>query len=335
LGNFTHCIDVDQIRREYIQNTKCLDVLTMTDFHFSRRQVLKTGVGLAASLGLPGAVWAMGSAKIGTKELTVLSDGNLSLPLDFVFPNVPRAMIEKLLAEAGQPTDVLAPDCNVTLLRDGDRLILFDVGAGKNFMPSAGKLDDSLAGAGFDPSEVTDVVFTHAHPDHIWGLVDDFDELIFSNANYYMNSMEWDYWRREDTLENTPEARKTFVIGARNRFDYLEDRIQFFNYGDEVLSGIEAVDTSGHTPGHTSFAIHDGNESIMVIGDAVTNVAVSFQHPEWPSGSDQDVELGIRTRIALLDRLASDKMGVVGFHMPHPGLGRVEKSATAYRFAKS
>jgi glyoxylase-like metal-dependent hydrolase (beta-lactamase superfamily II) len=307
----------------------------MTDFTFTRRQLMKTGAGLVASIGLPVSAWTMGTSKIGTKELNVLSDGNLSLPLDFAFPDVPKAEIEKLLAEAGQPIDVLTPDCNVTLLRDGERLVLFDVGAGSNFMPSAGALGDSLAEAGIDPSDITDVVFTHAHPDHIWGLVDDFDELIFSNANYFMNSVEWDYWRSEDTLEKTPEARKTFVIGARNRFEYLEDRIQLFKFGEEVLPGIEAVDTSGHTPGHTSFAIHDGSESVMIIGDAVTNVAVSFQHPEWPSGSDQDVEAGIKARTTLLDRLASDKMGVVGFHMPHPGLGQVDKVGTAYRFNQS
>ena len=307
----------------------------MTDFTFTRRQLLKTGAGIAVSMGLPCSAWAMGTSKIGAKVLTVLSDGNLSLPLDFAFPDVPKAEIEKLLAEAGQPTDVLTPDCNVTLLRDGDRLVLFDVGAGANFMPSAGALGDSLTEAGIDPSDITDVVFTHAHPDHIWGLVDDFDELIFSNANYLINSVEWDYWRAEDTLEKTPEARKTFVIGARNRFDYLEDRIQLFKFGEEVLPGIEAVDTSGHTPGHTSFAIHDGSESVMVIGDAVTNVAVSFQHPEWPSGSDQVVETAIKTRSTLLDRLAADQMGLVGFHMPNPGLGRVEKKGTAYRFAQS
>lgn len=303
-----------------------------TSFSLNRRQFAagSAAVGLAAVSPLP--AFALGTTALGAKEIMVLSDGNLALPLSFVFPDVPQDEIKALLAESGQDGEMLTPDCNVTLVRDGDRLVIFDVGAGPNFMPSAGMLADSLSEAGVDPSEVTDVVFTHAHPDHIWGLVDDFDELVFPDAAYHINRTEWDYWRREDTLDKTPEARKSFVVGARSRFEYLEDQINLFGYGDEILPGIEAVDTSGHTPGHTSFAIHEGSESVMVVGDAVTNVAVSFAKPDWPSGSDQDTQQGIETRVKLLDRLASEEMGMVGFHMPHPGIGRVEKAGTGYRF---
>jgi glyoxylase-like metal-dependent hydrolase (beta-lactamase superfamily II) len=301
----------------------------------NRRKVLAYGAAAATGLAAPVSAWSMGSSKVGEKELMILSDGNLVLPLDFVFPDAPREALVELLQASGQPTDMLTPDCNITLMRDGERLVLFDVGAGPNFMPSAGSLGDSLSDAGIDPADITDVVFTHAHPDHIWGLVDDFDELVFPEATYRISAVEWDYWRKDDTLEKTPEARQSFVIGARNRFEYLEDRIQLFGYGDEILPGVEAVDTSGHTPGHTSFALYGGSESVMVIGDAVTNVAVSFAHPEWPSGSDQDPEKGIATRNMLLDRLAGDQSGVVGFHMPHPGLGRVERRGTAFGFAAS
>jgi len=310
-----------------------LEVIMTKPAQLDRRDFLAMSSVLAGSLMLPGSASALGKTAIGSKELTVLSDGNLALPLSFVFPDAPQSEIKALLAQSGQSGEMLTPDCNITLLRYDDKVVLFDVGAGPNFMPSAGKLADSLAEAEIDVSEVTDVVFTHAHPDHIWGLVDDFDELIFSEATYHINRVEWDYWRKEDTLEKTPEARKSFVIGARNRFAYLEEQINLFGFGDEVLPGIEAVDTSGHTPGHTSFAVHDGDSSVMIVGDAVTNVAVSFAQPDWPSGSDQDAEQGIITRRKLLDRLATDQMGIVGFHMPHPGIGKVQRSGTAYKFS--
>jgi len=299
----------------------------------SRREFLVQSAVISGMMAFPVPALALGKAALGSKEVMVLSDGNLVLPLSFVFPDAPQDELKALLAASGQKSDMLTPDCNISLLRDGDRLVLFDVGAGPNFMPSAGNLADSLSEVGIDPADVTDVVFTHAHPDHIWGLVDDFDELVFPEADYHINSVEWDYWRREDTLEKTPEARQPFVIGARNRFEYLEDRISLFGFGDEILPGIEAVDTSGHTPGHTSFAIHDGNNSIMVVGDAVTNVAVSFQKPEWPSGSDQDPAKGAQTRNRLLDRLATDDAGIIGFHMPHPGIGKVEKDGIGFRFS--
>ncbi|WP_193177367.1 MBL fold metallo-hydrolase [Oricola nitratireducens] len=299
----------------------------------TRREALAV-LGVASALpfvpGMSGR--AVADIALGSKTVTTVSDGNLVLPLDFAFPDVPREDLIALLEAAGLGTDAVEPPCNVTVLKDGDRVVLFDVGSGPNFMPSAGKILDNIDAAGIAPEDVTDVVFTHAHPDHIWGLLDDFDEFIFPEANYFINQVEWDYWRADDTLAKMPEARKTFVVGAQNRLAALEDVISFFNYGDEVLPGIEAIDTAGHTPGHTSFAIHDGSDSVTVIGDAATSAVISFAHPEWPSGSDQDTEMGIATRTKLLDRLAQEQTRFIGFHLPEGGIGRVEKDGTAYRF---
>lgn len=295
-------------------------------------------IGATAALPLiPGlSTRAVADIALGAKTVTTVSDGNLILPLDFVFPDVPQDELVALLEAAGQGAGgAVEPDCNVTILKDGDRVVLFDVGSGPNFMPSAGKILDNIDAAGIAPEDVTDVLFTHAHPDHIWGLLDDFDEFVFPEANYYLNQVEWDYWRADDTLDAMPEARKSFVVGAQNRLAALEDVIQFFSWGDEVLPGIEAVDTRGHTPGHTSFAIHDGSESVHVIGDAATNSIISFAHPEWPSGSDHDTETGIATRVALLDRLVGDQSRIVGFHLPEGGIGHVEKDGTGYRFVAS
>jgi glyoxylase-like metal-dependent hydrolase (beta-lactamase superfamily II) len=289
------------------------------------------GAGLWGSF--PAYAAQLPNVVLGSKTLTTLSDGNLVLPLDFVFSDAPQTELTELLLANDQPTDRVEPPCNVTIFRDGARLVIFDVGAGSNFLPSAGKLPDSLAAAGIDPSDVTDVIFTHAHPDHIWGLLDDFDEVIFPEANYHIGRVEWDYWRADDTLEKTPEARQSFVVGAQNRLAVLEERIQLFEFGDEVISGVEAIDTSGHTPGHTAFAVHDGSDSVMIIGDAVTNTVISFARPEWPTGSDQNPHKGAETRLRLLDRLALEKSRLIGFHLTHGGIGHVEKNQSGYRFA--
>ncbi|WP_421858776.1 MBL fold metallo-hydrolase [Oricola sp.] len=299
----------------------------------ARREALKLLGGSSAALLTAGmAARALAEVPLGGGQLTTVSDGHLVLPLDFAYPDAPRDEVVSLLTAAGLPDDRIEPPCNVTVYRDGDRVVVFDVGAGPNFMASAGLLADNLEAAGVAPEDVTHVLFTHAHPDHIWGLLDDFDEPVFANAEFHINRAEWDFWRAEETLDTMPEARKTFVVGARNRFAALEDVINLFDYGAEVLPGIEAVDTSGHTPGHTSFAIHSGGASAMVLGDAVTNAAVSFARPDWPSGSDQDVEKGIATRRAVLDRLAGDQGPIVGFHLPGNGIGRVETAGTGYRF---
>ncbi len=306
----------------------------------SRRDILKGGAALA------GAVWAGGAGlfpaaaasptiTIGDKEISVVSDGLMNLPLNFVLPDTPEDQIATLFKAYGLSMDGLHPDCNPTLLKTGNRVVMFDAGAGPAFMTSTGKLAANLRSAGIDASAVTDVILTHAHPDHIWGVVDDFDELLFPEATYHISQTEWNYWRAEDTLQRMPEARKAFVVGARNRFGAIGERVSFFEDGDEILSGIEAVATPGHTPGHTSFAVHGGGETVMVIGDAISNVAVSFERPDWHWGADVDQELGARTRFRLLDRLAADKGRLIGFHLPYPGAGRVVKSGNAYRFAPS
>jgi len=254
------------------------------------------------------------------------------LPLSFSYPEAPQDELIALLVKNGLPTDSHVPDCNVPILKSGDRTIMFDVGSGPNFMPSAGKLLDNMAEAGFDPADVTDVVFTHGHPDHLWGLVDDFDEIVFANAQFHMGRAEWEFWRDPATVDAMPEARKTFAVGAQNRLAYLEDMINLFEPGAEVLPRVEAVDTSGHTPGHMSFMLHGGSEPMLIAGDAITHFAVSFEHPTWQSGSDQDPEKGVATRLQLLDRLAADKASLAAYHLPRPGEGRVERDGTVYRF---
>ena len=270
---------------------------------------------------------------LGDTELITLSDGYMQLPLSFILPEDINAEERAgLIAQYELNIEAVRSPCTLTLWKTADRTILFDTGGGTLFMPTLGNLQESLSAAGVSPSDVTDVVFTHAHPDHLWGLIDDFDELVFPDASYHMNGLEWDYWRADDTLANTPEARQSFVVGAQNRMQYLEDRIQLFKWGDELLPGLEAVDTHGHTPGHTSFALHQNSSSVLVLGDALNHPVFSFRKPQWPSGSDQDPEQGIKTRLSLLDRSVADQVAVVGFHLPDGGYGQIERHDGAFRF---
>jgi len=302
----------------------------------SRRRFLRlasaTGGACLIPSVTPVTLWAQQITHLGDGELRVLSDGHLQLPRAAIIPAEDQADLTPLLRKYGMTDEQLTPDCNITLWQQADRKVLFDVGAGPNFMPSAGKLLDALSEADIDPADITDVVFTHAHPDHLWGLIDDFDELLCPNATHHMAATEWDYWMDDGTLAKTPEARQSFVAGAQNRLPIIEESVNLFKPGQEILPGIEAINTNGHTPGHTAFAIHNGSESISVIGDALLNVVISFARPQWPSPSDQNPEQAAQTRQKLLDRLTQDKSRIVGFHLPHPGVGMVERSEKAYRF---
>lgn len=309
----------------------------------TRRQFLQSSFATLTAAGLPMSLHGVAayaadndsvrSVALGDTQLLLLNDGHMQLPLSMILPEgIDVQERDALLAQFQLDSESVQPPCNVTLWQTGDKTILFDTGGGTLFMPTLGNLVDSLGIAGVEPSDVTDVVFTHAHPDHIWGLIDDFDELTFPEANYYINATEWGYWRASDTLDKTPDARKSFVVGAQNRMVFLEDRIQLFGIGDELLPGLEAVDSQGHTPGHTSFALHAGSASVLVVGDALTHPVFSFHKPKWISGSDQNPEQGIATRLALLDRVAADKTPIVGFHLPDSGYGYVEQADGAYRF---
>lgn len=296
----------------------------------TRRTMLRTTAAGLAALALPR--FARADIAMGSATLTTLSDGHLVLPGDFIFAPMPEDELGAVLAEYGVPRDRLEPECNVTLYRDGTNTVLFDVGSGPDFMPTAGTLADSLAAADVAPEEVTHVVFTHAHPDHIWGLLDDFDEPMFPEATYMMGAEEWDYWWDPATVDTIGTARAAFAVGAKRRMEAIEDQVVRFRDGEEILPGIAAFACFGHTPGHMAFELRQNGQSAMVVGDAIGNHHVAFARPQWHSGSDQDPEPAAAARGRLLDRLAAEQMPMVGFHLPGGGIGRVERDADAYRF---
>lgn len=286
----------------------------------------------AASTLVPRLGWAQTTLSAGSSTLDTLSDGHLVLPKTFSLGDVPMEEADRILAKYGISGDMLEPDCNVTLLRTEDRTVLFDVGAGPDFMPTAGKLMDAFDALGVDPYDITDVVFTHAHPDHLWGLLDDFGDFTFPEAAYHMGRAEWDYWTNPNTVSTIESGRQIFAVGAASRLAELSDRINLFEDGQEILSGIAARATHGHTPGHMAFEIALGNEQLMVVGDSILNQHVAFERPQWLAGSDQDAVRAAETRIGLLDQLSHSQMRMIGFHLPHGGVGHVERKDDAFAF---
>ena len=147
-----------------------------------------------------------------------------------------------------------------------------------------------------------------------------------------MGRAEWDYWWNPATVNSIGEARAAFAVGAKRRMEAVEDAIVLFDGGDEVLPGIAAIATSGHTPGHMAFEVRQGSQAALVVGDAIGNHHVAFRQPTWESGSDQDAAQAVGSRMMLLDRLTSEDLSVIGFHLPGGGMGRVEKLDDAFRF---
>jgi glyoxylase-like metal-dependent hydrolase (beta-lactamase superfamily II) len=296
----------------------------------SRRAFALGGTAALAATGLRPAR-AQTSIELGGMQIDMISDGNLVLPRDMIIGSMPTDGAEAILAQYNVPDGALMPPCNLTLLRHDDRVILFDVGSGPDFQPTAGFLPDALDAMGLYPEDITHLVITHGHPDHIWGLLDDFDEPFLPEAEILMGRTDFDYWMNPNTVDTISAARQSFAVGAQRRLEAVADLVSFFEDGQEILPGVAARASFGHTPGHMSFELRDGSESLMVIGDAIGNHHVAFARPDWHSGSDQDPELGAQTRVALLDQLAHDQMRIAGFHIPG-GLGHVERDGGGYRF---
>jgi glyoxylase-like metal-dependent hydrolase (beta-lactamase superfamily II) len=300
----------------------------------TRRTLLAATAASAALHALPAYAAAPHTFKHGAFDITVLSDGYLELPTAFLAPEAMPDERAALLKASGQAGETYQSPTNITLIRSGADLILVDMGSGDRFMPSAGKLWDNLESAGIDKAAITKVIFTHGHPDHLWGAVDDLDDLTLPNATFFVGETEWNFWQSDNATQGLPAERAGFVTGARRNYAAMKERVKMFKAGGEVVSGIHAVATPGHTQGHVSLAL-SGGDGLIVGGDVLTHPLISFAHPEWKPIADHVPDVAVATRKMLLDRLATDRSKLIGFHLPYPGVGTVERKDGAYRLVSA
>jgi glyoxylase-like metal-dependent hydrolase (beta-lactamase superfamily II) len=224
-----------------------------------------------------------------------------------------------------------------TLVNTGKQLILFDTGNGalpheyeqlsKRLPP--GQTAERLAAAGYRPEDIDVIVITHGHPDHIGGLTKG-GKPVFPNARYVFGAAEFDFWKRG---ENVREARKFNRELFMKICVPLGDRSTFVKPGDQVVSGITAVDAAGHSPGLLAFHIENAGKRFMITADTFTQYVMAVQRPEWHFEMDDDKDKAVASRTRILDTLASDRLLFASFHMPFPGIGYVEKSSGGYRWA--
>ena len=300
-----------------------------------RRRVL---VGLAVAsaalvAGPAAAAPSSGTLRLGDVTVETFSDGTLSSSLAFTLPKTPEAEAAALFAAEGLPPVITPIPTNASLIRTGDEVVLVDAGSGNSFQATAGRLAESLERAGVRPEAVTKVVFTHGHADHLWGALDDFDDSErFPNASYVVSADEWDFWTRPDIDSALPDWLKGMAVGTRRRLKRLEPRIERRRPGENIARGLAYVATPGHTPGHASVLVSGGREQALVGGDALSHALISFRRPAWAFGTDLDPDQAADTRLRLLDRLASERTTLVGFHLPGSGIGRVERAGGTYRF---
>jgi glyoxylase-like metal-dependent hydrolase (beta-lactamase superfamily II) len=308
---------------------------------FTRRAVL-TGPALAALTAHAAPAKAATPAadkqtaglyryRIGSFELTALYDGIWYRPItDKFIRNAAFAEVESALADAFMPADKLATPFTTLIVNTGKKLVLIDTGTGGQIAPSAGVLRDNLAAAGIDPKAVDLIVISHFHPDHINGIKDKDNNLVFPNAEITVPEAEWNFWMDDGNMNAAAAELKLTFRNQRRIFSDIARNVTHFNPGAEVAPGIVTLAAPGHTPGHTVVAVHSGDQSLLVLGDTAQHPAVFARHPDWQATFDIDGRAAVATRKKLFDRAAADRMLVTGYHFPFPACGHLVKTAGGY-----
>jgi glyoxylase-like metal-dependent hydrolase (beta-lactamase superfamily II) len=268
----------------------------------------------------------------GEFEITIVSDGYITVPIDIVAPEGSPEERNDILARTGNlKAGLVESKTNIPIIRKGADLIMVDVGSGDKYQPSDGLLSANLMTSGIDAEAITKVVFTHAHPDHIWGTLTADGGLRFPNATYYVGAAEWDFWMDPEYRSNMPSALHEFAESAQRDLGAIRDRVVMLKPGDDIVTGLRALDTAGHTPGHLSLEMA-GGEGLIISADAATNEIASFQHPRSRFGYDTIPDLAISNRARLIERAATDRIKLLGYHWTYPGVGFAERKGSGYRY---
>jgi len=309
----------------------------------SRRSLLALGAGLTASTMLGGSAVAR-APKLGTQspyfhrfiigaaEVTVVSDGPLPLgPPKGTFIGAPDDEIRKMLTDNFLSPDNIVLEQNSPIVNMGDKLVLFDTGMGtaNAFGPTTGRQQKSMMEAGIKPEDIDAVVFTHAHIDHIGGVVDDKDKVLFPNAQFYIAQSDFDFWTDEGKLGG---PLKDFVLHARKNLMPVKDRLVFIKDGQEFLPGVQAIAAPGHTVGHHIFMISSEGKSFAFLGDLTHHQILLMERPRMQFSYDTDPAQAADSRVRLLDMVAANKVPVLSYHYPWPGYGHVVKTGEGFHY---
>jgi len=275
--------------------------------------------------------------KLGAFELTVVSDGPLPIgePNPELFVGVTKDQIDRALTDNFIPIDNVVLEQNALIVNTGDKLVLLDAGMGasKMFGDATGRLLDNIRAAGIDPKDIDAVALTHAHPDHCWGLTSAAGERAFPNAQIYMTQSDLEFW--------TDEGKRgvPFVGGmidpTRAALLPNRDRMVFVKDGQEFLPGIQAMAAPGHTVGHVVFMIASQGKTICNSADIVHHHVLIVENAKIEVAFDTDPKQGAATRIRILDMLAAQRIPLLAYHFPWPGIGYVAKRGDGYRYVAS
>ncbi|WP_313458300.1 MBL fold metallo-hydrolase [Stenotrophomonas sp.] len=271
--------------------------------------------------------------QIGTLQVTALFDGTVALGRQELVGIEPGA-VTRLLDHRYVPEDGkgLQTAVNAYLVQRGRHLTLVDTGTAQCFGPGLGQVLGNLRAAGYDPAEVDDVLLTHAHPDHLCGLLDANGEAAYPNATVWLSQADADYWLNPASEAKAPQGvRFAFALARQAVAPYdVAGKVRRFSPGQSLPVGVTALDSHGHTPGHVSWQLDGGSQQLLVWGDIVHFHAVQFAQPTASYEADSDRTAAITSRRAMMAQAADHGWWVAGAHLPFPGLGHVRHEGDAF-----
>lgn len=320
-------------------------------FAASRRTFLK-GMGLGAlALGMgapagarlvraqsaPGQVSALYRFPVGDFQITAIQDGLGGFPPDFFAANAEAGSVGALLEENNLPVpEVLLASINVLLAQAGDRTILLDTGYGNitldpNAPPSGGRLLATLELIGVAAEDVTDVLISHFHPDHI-GAVSDMATPIFPNAAYHFPQAEYDFLNSGVSTGN--EQVDGIIQLANGIFAPVSasDQLQLFDGEAEPIPGVQIIPAPGHSPGHVAVMLNSNGSRLLNVMDSAIHYLASLANPQWHFGFDAVPDLAVESRLMILNMAADEQIPVLGYHFPFPGVGVIDRDGEGFRF---
>jgi len=265
------------------------------------------------------------SLKLGNSKVYLLSEGQRDGSTDILIGATPE--IEQKYA----PNNSFPMATNAFLWQVDGENILFDTGFGK-------ELFNNLQSIQLKPESIDAIFITHAHGDHIGGLLLN-EKAAFPKATLYVSQEEYDYWTSDEAMNKAPENGRGGFLLAKKVMAAYKDRLHLFEpnalnspYNKELCHGVKAIAAYGHTPGHTVYLLESGNKQLLIWGDLAHAMAVQMPHPEIAATYDTDPKSAIQSRSVILKFAMDHAIPVAGMHIPFPSIGTIEKADRGYKF---
>ncbi len=271
--------------------------------------------------------------RVGEINATVLSDGVIGGPPRVYASDAPEAELQAVLQRAFLPSDHMTLNLNTLLIETGGRRILIEAGAGATMGPNGGRIFENLAAIGLGAADIDTIVISHTHPDHVGNLRTADGSKAFPRATVFLPKADWDFFVHTDPdLSYMPvpeEFRLRFAAAIKSSLEPVMNDVELYEAGAEIVPGLITIVASGHTPGMATFLVHSGTDQLLLTADLAYHPLVNVDNP-WLPGPDRDKETALSSRRRIFDRAAADRIPVLGFHFPFPGLGRMLKTDGGY-----